>query len=297
MDKNTRKLREKVQERWNHLESLGYKVIFVGLYGSQNYGLDDEGSDIDVKAIVLPTLKDLMTRRSISKVYELEDGLTEVKDLASYSKIITKGNPAFIEPFHSKYKMGNIELINLFSSVEVNLHAALGMVCQKRELIKKGNGTDKQRKEIGYDPKNFHHIVRLAHIIEDPMPFHFYKKGTVEHRVILSYKRGGYLSKKYFVETNRESALAVADEIIEYSKEVLKGYRYTPNLDIVEEATELSIKLMKMSLFNDYDDLAARQVRTFGGNVPKVDRNQFPILEERNGEDFTYIVYSYLEIL
>ena len=32
------------------LESKGYNVIYIGLYGSQNYNLDDEESDIDVKA-------------------------------------------------------------------------------------------------------------------------------------------------------------------------------------------------------------------------------------------------------
>ena len=37
------------------LEDKGYNVIYVGLYGSQNYNLDDEESDIDAKAIIVPT--------------------------------------------------------------------------------------------------------------------------------------------------------------------------------------------------------------------------------------------------
>lgn len=42
------------------LEDKGYQVIYIGLYGSQNYNLDDELSDIDCKAIILPSLHDMV---------------------------------------------------------------------------------------------------------------------------------------------------------------------------------------------------------------------------------------------
>ena len=34
------------------LEEKGYTVVYIGLYGSQNYNLDDEQSDIDCKVII-----------------------------------------------------------------------------------------------------------------------------------------------------------------------------------------------------------------------------------------------------
>ena len=35
------------------------KILGIFIQGSQNYGLDYEGSDIDTKCIVLPTLEDI----------------------------------------------------------------------------------------------------------------------------------------------------------------------------------------------------------------------------------------------
>jgi len=63
------------------LEEKGYNVIYIGLYGSQNYNLDDEESDIDAKAIILPSLHDIIFRKVTSKVVECEKGNIDVKDL------------------------------------------------------------------------------------------------------------------------------------------------------------------------------------------------------------------------
>ena len=63
------------------LEERGYKVIYIGLYGSQNYNLSDEQSDIDVKAIILPTLQDIIFRKVTSTTIECENGNIDVKDL------------------------------------------------------------------------------------------------------------------------------------------------------------------------------------------------------------------------
>ena len=38
-------------------------VFGVFLVGSQNYGLDDENSDVDTRAVVLPTLYELATNK------------------------------------------------------------------------------------------------------------------------------------------------------------------------------------------------------------------------------------------
>ena len=41
------KINENLQMKYNHLVKLGYEVVGVFLYGSQNYGIDTENSDID----------------------------------------------------------------------------------------------------------------------------------------------------------------------------------------------------------------------------------------------------------
>lgn len=50
------------------LEQDGYRVLYIGLYGSNNYGVDDEYSDVDAKVIVLPSLDDIVFKKTVSFV-------------------------------------------------------------------------------------------------------------------------------------------------------------------------------------------------------------------------------------
>ena len=57
-------------------EMFGNQLIYVAAYGSQNYGLSHKGSDYDFKAIIVPSLDDIVFGRKIlSTTIELEDGL------------------------------------------------------------------------------------------------------------------------------------------------------------------------------------------------------------------------------
>ena len=49
-------VQNQIQQHYDKLISLGYNVVGIFLYGSQNYELDYFGSDVDSKAIILPTL-------------------------------------------------------------------------------------------------------------------------------------------------------------------------------------------------------------------------------------------------
>ena len=52
-------------------EALQYfpedRIVGVFLQGSQNYGLDYEGSDVDTKLIVVPTFKDICLNKYFSR--------------------------------------------------------------------------------------------------------------------------------------------------------------------------------------------------------------------------------------
>ena len=89
------------------LEDNGYTVIYIGLYGSQNYNLDDNESDIDVKAIILPSLHDIIFRNITRKTIECNNGNIDVKDLITFYDIIKKGNFSYIESIETKYSIGD----------------------------------------------------------------------------------------------------------------------------------------------------------------------------------------------
>ena len=73
-----------------HLESalaahpVDWFVICV--QGSQNYGLDDEHSDIDTKMLTIPSLRELtLNSKSLNKVHIMEnDEHCDIKDVREY---------------------------------------------------------------------------------------------------------------------------------------------------------------------------------------------------------------------
>lgn len=211
----------------------------MGLYGSQNYNLSDENSDIDVKALVLPSARQLLTGAKVSKVYDVEYGQVEIKDVMEYARIAAKGNPAFLEIFHTEYWVGDEDLRELMQTISVNKRAAMGMMHQKYEAIVKGLPKTNEYVLQGlYDPKQYHHIVRL----EDFLVF-----GSVGNRPYLSYggqARSKMMTLKREPVLSKEDAITDSYRILERCKGSLKDYVYEPK-HITDELVELVLKYLK----------------------------------------------------
>jgi predicted nucleotidyltransferase len=153
-------------------EEYGYKVAYLGLYGSQNYNLDTPKSDIDLRAIVIPSLNDLVRgRKPVSKTLHINQGKVEqvdVKDIREYLKLLKKGNPAYLEPLFTDHYVVDDEFKGLFkyfkdnmqeyvTEVSVNMYKAIvGMALQKIS-----------RYEKKADPKDLLHTVRLWAMLMD----------------------------------------------------------------------------------------------------------------------------------
>ena len=90
----------------NYLKGKGYNVVYLCIYGSQNYGLDiytdDYKSDIDFKAVIIPTLDDLIYNcKPISTTIEYNDGQIDLKDIRSWTETLVKANPTYIETIYT----------------------------------------------------------------------------------------------------------------------------------------------------------------------------------------------------
>lgn len=148
------------------LEKEGYTVLYIALFGSQNYDVADEKSDIDAKAIVLPKLNDIIFRRVISRIKEFPEGACDIKDLVTYYDIIKKGNYSFVEPFFTEWYIGDEYLRQLFAQVPVNGMSIIGGMLQKRKEITHPYPSKAKEFELfGFDPKQYHHIIRLYDMI------------------------------------------------------------------------------------------------------------------------------------
>lgn len=149
------------------------------LYGSQNYGLDTEESDVDTKVIVIPSFKELIDRKSISKSTESANGLCDIKDIKTMFEQFIKANPAYIEILATDYYNVNplyeTEVSLLLSNVDEIINrdmkrlvcATYGTALNKIGYLVNNSGTNKEAiKKYGYDGKNPSHVLRLNEFIK-----------------------------------------------------------------------------------------------------------------------------------
>ena len=173
----TEKIMNRMNEHYNHLIENGYEVVGLFLQGSQNYELDYELSDIDTKAIVLPSLEDIVLERvPVSTTLVLEnDEHIDVKDIRTMFKTFKKQNINFVEALFTKFHILNEKYAHLFEPMmenaervaRYNNYAAIncmaGMAMEKKKAMEHPYpATLSKIEKFGYDPKQLHHIMRMT---------------------------------------------------------------------------------------------------------------------------------------
>ena len=152
------------------------RIVGVFLQGSQNYGLDYEGSDIDTKCIVLPTLEDLIfNRKPVSTTHVLDnDEHLDLKDVRLYMGTFRKQNLNFMEILFTKYKIVNPIYENYWNKLVENnemiaRYNPTGAVKTMEGIAKEKYHAMEHRypskvdiiDKWGYDGKQLHHLIRV----------------------------------------------------------------------------------------------------------------------------------------
>ncbi len=99
-------------EYWRDRLSKEYgkeHILNIALYGSQNYNLDTPKSDIDVKAIYIPSLTEaILNKKRLSKELHNEKGEhCELKDIREMCDMYKKQNINFLETLFTEYRWDN----------------------------------------------------------------------------------------------------------------------------------------------------------------------------------------------
>lgn len=167
--RDEQKIYNRLKEDFNYLTLImGYEVVGVFLVGSQNYNLDYENSDIDTKAILLPSFNDfLFNRKQISTTLELppSNEHLDIKDIRLMLQNLNKQNINFVEVLFTEYKYMNPKYEKLFKPMFDNrekiarydeyktLNSIAGMSMEKFKAMEHPYPTliDKIKK-FGYDP-------------------------------------------------------------------------------------------------------------------------------------------------
>lgn len=169
-----------LEYKYNYLIDKGFNVLAIFLQGSQNYELDvyddDYKSDIDAKAIVIPSLEDIvLNKQPISTTIVLENNEhIEVKDIRVMKEMFIKQNISYIELLYTNYYMYQFVYEDLvdrlrdmrddISTINKNqfLRCIKGMSMEKYKALEHPYPTIKDKiDKYGYDPKQLHHILRL----------------------------------------------------------------------------------------------------------------------------------------
>lgn len=155
-----------------------YDVIFVGLIGSQNYNLHTKDSDYDFKAIVLPSLEDIifgkkMVSKSIEHPY---GGLVDVKDIRVMNEQWKKGNPNYLEILFTPWKwVDKPELYWYITHREAIAHrnvvqtkkSILGQAFDRYKNLRKETPNQAEEvKKYGFAAKQLCHLMRFLFMFE-----------------------------------------------------------------------------------------------------------------------------------
>jgi len=223
------------------LESMGYRVAYLALYGSQNYNMDiyteEYKSDIDTKAIIVPTLRDLIyDSKPISIKVDIGDGQCDVKDIRIMFKQYLKGNPAYLETLFTKYyiiddsfKEEFEQIYSLRNELVVSLQknmvkAMYGMMCEKHKALKHPypNIVHKIEK-YKFCGKQAHHMQRLRNMMID-----YFKTGkSFSNALIPEEKDVKLLIELKLNKTPFEIAEPLCDNLLAEGKELRREIEFS----------------------------------------------------------------------
>ena len=182
----------RVLETYAESQLLG---IFV--YGSQNYGIDTEFSDVDTKAILVPSIEDLCLNSPISKEIHLDNNEhCEIKDIREYANMIRKQNINFLEIMFTDYCLITPKYNKIWKKYFIDnseLFAHMDMRKTLMSICGQAIHTLKQNKTNG---KKFANGLRLYHTLEkliegenyrNCIDMNFHEAGLLEK--LIAYKK------------------------------------------------------------------------------------------------------------
>ena len=107
---DTTKIFETLRQRYNDAtDKYPGQVIAIATFGSQNYGISHEDSDIDTKTILLPSRADIINGVHVSiseRIYP--NGINQFKDFRDVlNNIMMKGGIGFLECFYTPFFICN----------------------------------------------------------------------------------------------------------------------------------------------------------------------------------------------
>jgi len=227
------------------LEDRGLTIVGIFLYGSQNYNLDYEGSDIDLKAIVVPTINDIVfNNKPISTSMEIPEGLCDIKDIRLMAQSWRKQNINFMELLFTEYFYINPQYYDFLKPVldaretivrydeKKAVDCLRGFVYEKYfRLFKDTPSQHEEIQKYGYAAKQLVHMERLASILELYMKRYPYEEclqvSSVERERWINLKT--YSPEPLSVGMVKERVAKILEAVEDNIRNAENYYGFTPS--------------------------------------------------------------------
>ncbi len=241
-------MRKELEKAKEFLENKWYTVAYIWVYWSQNYGLDIKSStyssDIDFKAVVLPSLKELIDNsKPLSTTIEYWDGQIDIKDIRVFITTLVKCNPAYVETLYTPHSIYIDEYKDIINAREnlieeqgaFLLRASYGMIKQKEHAFSHPFPSIKDKiDKYWYDPKQLHHIKRLFLLMKN-----YKERGefVMKNNILENFK----LKRIKIWKLSLEEALFNRDVFVRKAKDIIDNYTVEPTFatkKIIEEKSK-----------------------------------------------------------
>jgi predicted nucleotidyltransferase len=255
---------KRLQEHFD--ESLEYfpenQIVGLFLQGSQNYGLDIEGSDIDTKLIVVPSFKDIALNKkpvSTTHVRQNEEHI-DFKDVRLYMETFRKQNLNFLEILFTPYfiinplyeeqwnrlvqKREEIARMNEYRAVK----SMKGVALEKYHAMEHAYPSKVDiLAKYGYDPKQTHHLVRVDHYLTRYISGESYesclKPEEKMKEYLLAIKKG-----KYELAAARSIAELALGHVTKIADEFCADREDEENPEMRELLQDVQYEIMKIAV-------------------------------------------------
>ena len=190
------RLAEHYEEAKEHFDES--RIVGIFIQGSQNYGLDYEGSDIDTKLIVVPTFEEIAFNKKPHSTTHVRANNEHIdfKDIRLYIETFRKQNLNFLEILFTPYKIVNPQYAEFWQKLvdarediaHYDIHRAIksmkGIAMEKYHAMehKYPSKVDIIEK-YGYDSKQLHHLLRVEEYLSRYIAGESYEKCLIPNPI------------------------------------------------------------------------------------------------------------------
>lgn len=239
-------------------------IVFLGLCGSQNYGLALPTSDVDTKLLVTPTFEQVAHAKepdSSTLIRENNEHI-DVTDIRLYINNLRKANPNFLETLFTDYSYINPLYEEEFSKLiaareEIVADNRIGLLKAIKGMIISNykemynTGSEQRAKMIenyGYNPKSFCQLARLvcffeSYFLRDYSFNAALVPSSAAREQLLDFKTGQHSLSivQPYVETLYKNAVTSIDNYLE-------NYKTSRSEEIFNLLLEVRYNIMKISI-------------------------------------------------